>query len=258
MPNRPNPTAESNLAELTSEPKRVSKRIHVALPIRVTYWGNHKKPGLEISCTYDISENGARIGNLSCVKEPGEIIAIGRGRAKAFCRVVWIGEANSELRGQIGIQCVETDRTLWEAELREMEESYDPIVCDIQPLQRTLLRGYNNNRRRYERFDVSGLAELIRTGPKSGSRKTMLKNLSKLGCFVTQHIALPGADLKLLLNVDSYDLSLKGQVRHVDPAEGMGIEFREIRKGDRQILRFLLRKLSEKRFEDTLQFEIHA
>ena len=38
---------------------------------------------------------------------------------------------------------------------------------------------------------------------------------------------------------------------------GLGIEFREIRKGERQILQFLIRKLAEKHFEDTLQFEIH-
>jgi hypothetical protein len=66
MPNQPSPTAEWNVAEPKLEPRRVSKRIHVALPIRVTYWDNDKKPGLEMSCTYDISENGARIGNLSC------------------------------------------------------------------------------------------------------------------------------------------------------------------------------------------------
>ena len=251
---------ESNSAEPKSEPRRLYKRIHAALPIRVTYWDNDKKPGLEISCTYDISENGARIGNLSCVKEAGEIVAIERGRAKAFCRVVWIGEPNSGLRGQIGIQCVETNRTLWDAELREMEESYDPMISDVQLLQRVNLRigGATSNRRRYERFDVSGLADLMRSGPKSLQAKTVLKNLSELGCLVTTHVGLPGADLNLMLTVGSYDLSLKGQVRHVDSAAGMGIEFREIRKGDRQVLRFLLRKLSEKQFEDTLHFEVHA
>jgi len=258
MPSGPNPGTELNLAELTSEHKRLSKRVHVALPIRVTYWDSNKKPCLEMSCTYDISQSGARIGGLHCVREVGEIIAIERRREKAFCRVVWIAEPNSELHGQIGIQCVEIDRTLWEAELREMEESYDPILCDTQPLKRTLLIGYNNNRRRHERFDVWGLAELIRTGPKSVHAKAMLKNLSELGCLVTKDVALPGADLKLSLNVGRYDLSLKGQVRHVDVASGMGIEFRELRKGDRQILRFLLRKLSEKEFEDTLNFEVHA
>ena len=38
---------------------------------------------------------------------------------------------------------------------------------------------------------------------------------------------------------------------------GLGIEFREIRKGERQMLQFLMQKLGEKRFEETLQFEVH-
>ena len=62
----------------------------------------------------------------------------------------------------------------------------------------------------------------------------------------------------MLLSIGSYDLSLKGEVRHADPQEGMGIKFHEIRKGDRQILQFLLRKLSEKQFEDTLRCELQA
>ena len=58
------------------------------------------------------------------MKEAGEVIAIERGKSKAFCRVVWVGEANSELQGQIGLQCVESDRVLWEAELRDMVGSW--------------------------------------------------------------------------------------------------------------------------------------
>ncbi len=42
-----------------------------------------------------------------------------------------------------------------------------------------------------------------------------------------------------------------------DQHVGLGIEFREIRKGERQILQFLIRKLAEKHLEDTLQFEVH-
>jgi hypothetical protein len=51
-------------------------------------------------------------------------------------------------------------------------------------------------------------------------------------------------------------MALKGQVRHGDQ-HGLGIEFHEIRKGERQILQFLMRKLAEKHLEATLQFEVH-
>ena len=113
-----------------SAPERQNKRLHVALPIRVTYWDDAQKPCLEMACTYDISEHGARVTGLRCVKEAGEVIAIERGRSKAFCRVVWVGEPNSELQGQIGLQCVESDRILWEAELRDMVETYEPVLLD--------------------------------------------------------------------------------------------------------------------------------
>jgi hypothetical protein len=39
-------------------------------------------------------------------------------------------------------------------------------------------------------------------------------------------------------------------VRHTALAFGVGIEFREIRKGDRQVLQFLLRKLAEEEQEN--------
>ena len=47
---------------------------------------------------------------------------------------------------------------------------------------------------------------------------------------------------------------MKGTVRHTAPNMEVGIEFYEIRKGDRQILQFLMRKLTENQFEESFQF----
>jgi hypothetical protein len=242
--------------ELTnSSPERQAKRIHVALPIRVTYWDSQSKPALEVGCTYDISEHGARVTGLRCVGV-GEIVAVERGRNKAFCRVVWVGEPNSELQGQIGIQSVESDRTLWEAELRDMEEAYDPILID-GGLKRAGTFASHERRRRRERFALEGFAELMKQGGKGPCLKAALKNMSEIGCLVSaKEFLLPGTEIKLVLNVGDYDMGLKGQVRHGD-RHGLGIEFQEIRKGERQILQFLMRKLADKHLEDTLQFEVH-
>lgn len=239
-------------------PERLARRIHVALPIRVTYWDNASKPCLEMACTYDISESGARVTGLRNVKATGEIIAVERGRNKAFCRVVWIGEPHSELDGQIGIQCVESDRTMWEAELRDMEEVYDPIMRESSLRRPNLSVGTaNNNRRRHERFDIEGLAELLKHGPNSTRGEAALRNLSELGCLITtKQAVLPGTELSLVLNVGSYDLGVKGQVRHANQRVGLGVEFQEIRKGDRQILRFLLRKLAEQQLEEGFDLEL--
>lgn len=226
---------------------RLDKRIHVALPIRVTYWDSESKPRLEMACTYDISSRGARVTGLRCVKQAGEIIVVQRGINKSFCRVVWVGEGGSELNGQVGIQCVESERMMWENELRDLEEVYELLQQD-GCLHRMNSGGgvLNGNRRRHQRFEIEGIAELP-TVSVSLQREAGLKNLSETGCLLEpRHNLIPGADVKLVLNVSNYDLSVKGKVRHSVRDLGVGIEFREIRKGDRQVLQYLLRKLEEK------------
>ncbi len=151
-------------------PERQNKRLHVALPIRVTYWDDAQKPCLEMACTYDISEHGARVTGLRCVKEAGEVVAIERGKSKAFCRVVWVGEPNSELQGQIGLQCVESDRILWEAELRDMVEIYEPVVLDADSKRPRTFAAHERRRRR-ERFSLEGTAELVEAGTQNSKAK---------------------------------------------------------------------------------------
>ena len=173
-----------------ASPERHKKRIQLALPIRVTYWDNTQKPCLEIACTYDISEHGARVTGLRCVKEAGEVIAIERGRNKAFCRVVWVGEPNSELAGQIGLQSVESDRMLWEAELKDMVEVYEPITLDGSAKGPRTFASHERRRRR-ERFNLEGSAELVEQGDHIFKADVILKNMSEMGCLVlTKHMQL--------------------------------------------------------------------
>jgi PilZ domain-containing protein len=237
-------TQSPNLA-----PARVDKRIHVCLPIRVTYWGTDSKPRLEMACTYDISSHGARLTGLRCVKQTGEILAIERGKNKALCRVAWIGDPNSNLRGQVGVQCVEEGKLLWETELRDLEEVYDLITQDatvsrINPAKSSP-GALGSNRRRYERFPVEGTAELVGTGANGKYLEGNIKNICEMGCLVTpKGLVNPGTEFKVILCVSNYDLTLKGAVRHAEKEVGLGIEFREIRKGDRPLLQYLLQKLA--------------
>lgn len=245
--------------EIIEQPQRVDRRVHVALPIRVTYWDKDQKPCLELACTYDISSRGARVTGLRCVKETGEIIGVERGRNKAFCRVVWIGEPGSELHGQVGLQCVELDRSMWDAELRDMQEVYDPISREAAVYRTSGNTNLNGNRRRYRRFTAEGLAEVSKNISQSNQMEAALKDLSEVGCLVkTTSVVLPGTELKLVLNVANYDLTVKGQVKHAALDVGVGIEFREIRKGDRPILQYLLRKMAEKQPEQSEKTKAQA
>lgn len=225
--------------------ERTDKRIHVAFPIKITYSDEEGKSRFEMACTYDISAHGARVTGLRCVKEAGQIVVVERGRSRAYCRVVWIGEANSPLHGQVGIQCVEAEKTLWVAELRDMEQVYDPVTRDVNLRRLSTAAGSANNRRRFERFTTAGVAELLQKGPGATRLEGELKDVSEVGCLVsTNSLVLPGTDLKLVVKVANYDLSFKGQVKHAALDVGLGIEFREIRKGDREVLQYLLRKLA--------------
>jgi hypothetical protein len=231
--------------------ERTNKRVHVALPIKITYWDKDKKPGLEMACTYDISARGARITNLRCIKQTGEIVAIERGRSKTFCRVVWIGAPNSELKGQVGLQCIENEHPIFEAELKEFAEVYEPLP---KPKDKAA-PDEKGNRRQGERLPVKGTAELLKPGKKEAA-KAALKDLSEMGCLITtKEVLLPGTDIKLVLKIENYDLNLKGKVKHTKENVGVGIEFSEIRKGDRDMLKHLLQKLEEQELEATFQIQ---
>lgn len=225
-------------------PDRSDKRIHAALPIRVTYWDKDMKPRLATACTYDISPRGARVTASPGMAGVGEILTVEQGRTKACCRVVWVGEPVSKRRGQMGIQCIDPEATLWETELRYMQEQYDPMVPDGLLGRMKWAGSLERDRRRYQRFAIAGAAELLRHGADTGAVQAELKDLSSFGCLVTsKDLMVAGTDLKLSLRVANYDLCLKGRVLHASDNLVLGIEFREIRKGDRQLLDHLLNKL---------------
>jgi hypothetical protein len=217
----------------------------VAIPIRITCFDEHAQPRLETACTYDISAHGARITGLRAQLKEGEILVLERGRNKAYCRVAWIGASDSSLQGQVGIQSVESGRTLWDAELRDMREVYDPIARDGSLYRMNSAAGsHNGNRRRQPRFRVRGMAELVQNAPETTHLAATLKDVSECGCLVSvKELLSPGTRLKLVLKIEKFDLGFKGEVRHA--AAGLGIEFREVRKGDRAVLLHVLRKLAE-------------
>ncbi|HZQ70565.1 MAG TPA: PilZ domain-containing protein [Terriglobales bacterium] len=237
----------------TLETQRTDRRIHVALPVRVTYWDEENKPCLDMACTYDISAHGARVTGLRYVKQAGDIIAVERGRNKSYCRVAWIGEPNSELHGQIGIQTVESDRVMWDAELRELECTYEAVQGNAAYGNRVFGSMANRNRRRSPRFNIEGSAKLLRS--HAHPEAAALRDLSESGCCLvrTKNVLVPGTELSLSLAVGNYDLAVKGSVRHAEFDFGIGVEFREIRKGDRQVLQFLLRRLAEQEEESINQ-----
>jgi len=141
---------------------------------------------------------------------------------------------------------VEGQKTLWDAELRDMQEVYDPILVDPGLFRIQLKGGADRNRRKFQRFGAHGEAQLLKRDSSFDYIDGSIKDLSEVGCLVsTRSLLVPGTDLKLVLHLRNYDLTLKGSVRHAALDVGLGVEFQEIRKGDRAVLRYIVEKLAE-------------
>lgn len=229
------------------------KLVHIALPVRWSLVGEEGRGSIEMACTYDIHPQGARLlsgRDLSV----GNLVMVERGRNKAICQVVWAADPASPLRGQFSVQCVE-NRTPWDEELRQMEEQYLPLIVDANG--RASTRGFNRpeaNRRRRPRFHVAGQAEVI-DGVQHVTGE--VDQISEFGARITAAESLrPGTDFRLMLNVFDVSLALKAEVKYLIDSFGMGVEFREIRRGDRPMLSYVLSKLHSKRVEEFARVEV--
>ena len=230
------------------------KLVHVALPVRWTLVGEDGRGSMEMACTYDIHPQGARLlsgRDLSV----GDLVMVERGRNKAICQVVWAADPKSPLRGQFSVQCVE-HKTPWDEELRQMEEQYQPLILD-GPNGRASTRGFSRpetNRRRSPRFHVAGQAEVM-----DGVQQITadVDQISEFGARITASESLrPGTDFRLMLNVMDVSLALKAEVRYLVDSFGMGVEFHEIRRGDRPLLSYVLSRLRNKRVEEFARVEV--
>jgi hypothetical protein len=232
------------------------KTVHVALAVRWTVLGRESRGPAEMACTYDIDCKGARlVGSRS--PGIGDLVLIERGRNKAICQVTWAADPKSDLRGQFAVQCVD-GKAPWQEELRQAEEQYQPL--DVEGLKRRhvgrLAGAHQANRRRRPRFSVEGQAEVIE-GVQHASG--VVDQISELGARIAAGEMLsPGTDFRLMLKVFDVSLALKAQVKNLVSNVGMGVEFQEIRRGDRPLLAYVLSRLKRRPVVDFVEVEVVA
>jgi len=237
---------------------QMKKLIHLALPVRLIHMPNGERGALELACTYDIHPRGARLRSSHNLKV-GDLVTVERGRMKSICQVVWAANPNSPLRGQFTVECVEGSRTPWEEELRQMEEQYLPLAPGWpyrkQPMN-PFGRGEQNRRRR-PRFQVNGDVNLAELGGRSRVEGGRLEEISEFGCLISSgNLLAPGTGLRLVLNTCDVSLALRGHVRYTARNRAMGVEFNEIRQGDRPLLDYVLKQLRKPRVEDFADLEV--
>ncbi len=235
----------------------VEKLIHLALPVRLTHMRSSGRSGIEFACTYDIHPRGARMLTSRDVKV-GDLITVERGRYKSVCQVVWTADPRSPLRGQFTVECVEGSKLPWEEELRQMEEQYLPVIPagpNQKPMINAFARGEQNRRRR-PRYLVEGDADLAEIGGRS-RLDGRLEQLSEYGCLISAgNILTPGTEIRLVLNMCDVSVGLRAHVRYTAQNRAMGVEFHEIRHGDRPLLDYVLNRLRKPLAEDFADLEV--
>jgi hypothetical protein len=84
-----------------------------------------------------------------------------------------------------------------------------------------------------------------------------LEEISEYGCFISSSDLLaPGTALRLVLNVCDVSIALRGHVRYTAQNRAMGVEFQEIRQGDRPLLTYVLNQLKKPRTNDFADLEV--
>ena len=226
------------------------KIIHLALPVRWSLAGQEGRGSTEVACTYDIHASGARLLSLRPASL-GDLLILERGRNKALCQVVWTADPASTLRGQFSVRCVRS-KAPWDEEFRQLEEQYEPVVPGAsggQAAGRAFVET-EANRRRCPRFNVQGQAEVIDGVQRVCGR---IQQISEIGARISAAESWrPGADFRLMLNLLDVSLALKAQVKNRPENLGMGVEFHEIRRGDRPLLSYVLNRLKNRTVEEPI------
>jgi hypothetical protein len=102
--------------------RRRHKRKKVILPVRLSRGDANGQAAGQFLHTIDITETGARVGGLHTVIEPGQLITLQRGQAKARFRVIWTKQLSpSELHA--GIESAELDKNIWGFDLQDPEKT---------------------------------------------------------------------------------------------------------------------------------------
>lgn len=235
--------------QIIGEDIKASRVIHLAVPVRWSLVSEDGRGPVEMACTYDIHPHGARLIGVHNV-QVGDIVQVERGRNRALCQVVWTGDRNSPLRGQFSVQCIE-GKAPWEDELRQAEEDFLPLQTGQNPGRSH--RG-DDNRRRRPRYFVQGKADLI-----NGVQRTegIVHQFSEFGARIDANQLLqPGTDFRLMLNILDVNVGLKARVKYHAENRGMGVEFQEIRRGDRPLLDYVLKRLRTQKLDDAIRIEV--
>src|SRR5579864_1256249 len=220
--------------------------------LEVKVWGldRHGKPFMQHARTLDITRLGARLIGVDCVNV-GETIGIQNGDQKARFKVVWMGRENTPKAGQIGVHCLEADKTIFGRPPQNIisgppfspasapESGFEP-PRNARPFKRDMAAV----RRKHPRYPCTGGVEL-RHHENSPPAWGNISDISLTGCYVETTSTLPVGSM-VMFHLRTHNLEVGGRavVKTSHHAVGMGIAFLHLTTEDQQNLEFLIGTLA--------------
>src|SRR4029077_12187642 len=97
--------------------RRRNPRVTALLPVCVWGMDAHALPFMQAATVRNISSSGAVIQGLCRQVRLGEILEVQFGPDKAQFRVVWAGKPGSRREGEIGVESLASEPSLWDLDL---------------------------------------------------------------------------------------------------------------------------------------------
>lgn len=218
----------------------------------VKVWGmdRHGKPFMQHAHTLDITNSGARLVGVECVNA-AEIIGIQNGDRKARFKVVWVGRENTPKAGQIGVHCLEPEKSIFGAQPQRSAAEPDFFraaapASGFEParITRPVKKDVVAVRRKHPRYPCTGGVELRQHegGPPAWGN---MSDISLTGCYVETVSTLPVGSM-VMFHLRTHDLEVRGRatVKTSHHAVGMGVAFVHLAQEDQQNLEFLIGTLA--------------
>jgi hypothetical protein len=204
-------------------------------------WGENEQAIKRIAYTLDVSPKGARLGGVIGLK-PGQLIVVRRNTKEAQFRVVWIGRPRTPEEGQIGIECVEADKAIWDVDFAQAQEDFQPLGTSSKT-ERSWKPAAQAEAKPRD-YSCPGSAKVWADEIGSQRFEAWLTRMGFYGCEIETTAQLPlNSPLLLHLKIGETQLTVKG-TRCEKHIAGTWIEFTHIRRGDRAILVGLIARLS--------------
>lgn len=230
--------------------RRREARVEINYEVKVWGLDRHGKPFMQHAHTLDITRAGARLIGVDCVKV-GETIGIQNSDQKARFKVVWVGRENTPKAGQIGVHCLEPEKSIFVLQGQTSVAEPDSFQTPVRELgfetaknTRPVKKDMSAVRRKHPRYPCTGGVELRQqeSGPPAWGN---LSDISLTGCYVETVSTLPVGSM-VMFHLKTHNLEIRGRavVKTSHHAVGMGIAFLHLGQEDQQNLEFLMGMLA--------------